>query len=353
MIFDPLLPVLDSRRYLFLALDGDLTRLPFEVLPMGEELYLLDHYHVRYLSSGRDLLRFKEPASPSSPPLVIADPDYNLEDHSSGAQGRQVYRQQSRDLQHSGGEGRFPRLPKTQEEGMQIGKILNVQPRLNKEALKGYLKRYNSPYILHIASHGFFLPNQPVQAATRAFDIWDMVGLENIAGPTRQVRSGRFEQLAGQQIENPLLRAGLALAGANTWERRGALPPLAEDGILNAEEVCGLNMQGTELVVLSACETGLGDVDQRFGEGVFGLRRAFMLAGAKTLVMSLWHVPDEQTQQLMNNFYRFMLGPARLGRAEALRSAQLELKSHYPHPYYWGGFICQGDPGPLQLRTEE
>jgi hypothetical protein len=151
--------------------------------------------------------------------------------------------------------------------------------------------------------------------------------------------AGRLGEL---EFENPLLRSGLALAGANAG-LRGIAPAMVEDGLLTAEDVAGLDLRGTELVVLSACETGLGDV--RTGEGVFGLRRAFVLAGAKTLVMSLWKVPDEPTCELMEDFYRRLL--AGEGRAEALRQAQLALKAKYPDPFYWGAFICQGDPSPL------
>jgi CHAT domain-containing protein len=146
-------------------------------------------------------------------------------------------------------------------------------------------------------------------------------------------------------MENPLLRSGLLLAGFNTWFTGGALPAEAEDGILTAEDVSGLDLLATELVVLSACETGLGEV--RTGEGVFGLRRAFVLAGAKTLVMSLWKVPDAQTRELMEDFYRRILQGQ--GRVAALRAAQLAMKAKYPDPFYWGAFICQGDPGPLHL----
>lgn len=117
----------------------------------------------------------------------------------------------------------------------------------------------------------------------------------------------------------------------------------AEDGLLTAEDVSGLDLLDTELVVLSACETGLGEV--HVGEGVFGLRRAFVLAGAKTLVMSLWKVPDEQTRELMEDFYRRILSGE--PRADALRDAQLAMKTKHPEPLYWGAFICQGDPGPL------
>ena len=128
-------------------------------------------------------------------------------------------------------------------------------------------------------------------------------------------RTDGLARLSGPMMENPMLRSGLALAGANTWLKAGNPPEEAEDGLLTAEDVTGLDLLATELVVLSACETGLGQV--HVGEGVFGLRRAFVLAGAKTLVMSLWKVPDEPTRELMEDFYGRLL--AGEGRAEALR----------------------------------
>ena len=121
-----------------------------------------------------------------------------------------------------------------------------------------------------------------------------------------------------------------------------------EDGLLTAEDVSGLDLLDTDLVVLSACETGLGEI--HVGEGVFGLRRAFVLAGAKTLVMSLWKVPDQQTQELMVDFYGRIL--AGRGCADALRETQLALKVKYPDPLYWGAFICQGNPGALPARPK-
>jgi CHAT domain-containing protein len=186
-------------------------------------------------------------------------------------------------------------------------------------------------------------------------------------------------------MESPMLRSGLALAGANTFLRGATLPEEAEDGILTAEDVAGLDLLDTELVVLSACETGLGEVHA--GEGVFGLRRAFVVAGANTLVMSLWKVPDLATAFLMECFYDNLLtrgldrdltlGEAQraardvtvsrlradwlsdaaldrlaAGDAEARRSLE-ELAQrpdgHRPfeHPFFWGAFICQGDTAPL------
>jgi CHAT domain-containing protein len=225
----------------------------------------------------------------------------------------------------------FDRLPATNAEGEEIGRLLGVAPQLNAEVLEGRLKAIgHPPRVLHLATHGFFLPDQP---ADDARDRPDSIGDD----------LGRFR---GRLPESPMLRSGLALAGANTWLKGGTPPADAEDGLLTAEDVSGLDLTATELVVLSACETGLGDI--QVGEGVFGLRRAFVLAGAKTLVMSLWKVPDEQTRELMVDFYRRLL--AGEGRAEALRQAQLAMKAKYPDPFYWGAFICQGDPAPLAMN---
>src|SRR5207247_432721 len=131
-------------------------------------------------------------------------------------------------------------------------------------------------------------------------------------------------------IENPLLRSGLALAGANRHKAQG------DDGILTALEASGLNLWGTKLVTLSACDTGIGEV--RNGEGVFGLRRAFVLAGAETLVMSLWPVSDYVTRELMTSYYKGL--KQGLGRGEALRQVQLSMlkRKDRQHPFYWASF---------------
>ena len=135
--------------------------------------------------------------------------------------------------------------------------------------------------------------------------------------------------------DGPLRHSGLALAGANL-----ALEEGLDQGLVIAEKLVGLDLRGTELVVLSACETGLGDV--RRGEGVFGLERAFLLAGARSLVMSLWPVSDESTRRLMTGFYsRWASG---LSKSEALRQARLELRGHSDNPAVWGAFILVGNP---------
>jgi CHAT domain-containing protein len=198
-------------------------------------------------------------------------------------------------------------------------------------ALESRLKTCSSPRVLHLATHGFFLPDQK----------WDPNEGRRKQGTLSGNIGIRAAAVEGPELENPLLRSGLALAGANTWCRGGSPPLEAEDGILTAEDVSGLDLLDTELVVLSACETGLGEVHT--GEGVFGLRRAFVLAGARALVMSLWKVPDEETRDLMEDFYCRTLNERQPG-AEALRAAQLALKSKCADPLYWGAFVYQGDP---------
>jgi CHAT domain-containing protein len=170
------------------------------------------------------------------------------------------------------------------------------------KAEKSALKHIEAPLMLHIASHGFFLEDGP---------------------------------------DNPLLRSGLALAGAN-------LKQDANDGILTALEASSLDLWGTKLVTLSACDTGLGEVSN--GEGVYGLRRAFVLAGAETLVMSLWPVSDRITRETMTAYYTALKNGE--GRGDALRSAKLALlkRSGREHPFYWASFIQSGEWATLDGR---
>jgi CHAT domain-containing protein len=180
----------------------------------------------------------------------------------------------------------------------------------NEQANEQNIKKLHSPPILHIATHGFFI-DEPFDSELQ----------------TMQDSEDR------NLLKNPFLRSGLLLAGCQNPQLQG------EDGILSAEEVMNLDLQNTELVVLSACETGLGDL--KGGEGVYGLQRAFRQAGAKNVLMSLWKVDDTATQLLMNYFYTAILKGK--PKREALRMAQLELKKLYPNPYYWGAFVIVGE----------
>ena len=327
-VFDPLVAALGACRRLLLSPDGGLARLPFVVLPDAGGRLLIDSYRISYVNAGRDVLRFGAASSgTATDAVVVTDPDFDL----AGAarpQPEAARGKRSRDLPRD--RFHFDRLPGTRAEGEAVAPLLGVPPWQDVTALEGRLKQEcRSPRILHLATHGFFLQDQPHNPNQERHD----PGLDGGAG-----------RLSGPLPENPLLRSGLALAGANTFLSGGTPPEEAEDGLLTAEDVSGLDLLATELVVLSACETGLGEV--RTGEGVFGLQRAFTLAGAKTLVMSLWSVPDDATRELMEDFYKRIL--AGEGRADALRHAQLALRQKYPDPYFWGAFLCQGDPAPLR-----
>jgi CHAT domain-containing protein len=309
-VFDPLKKSLKGSKRLFLAPDGELTRIPFAALPCGDH-YLLKDYDISYLSVGRDVLRFGPPGVQPTETLVVAAPDFDL-----AAEAIPVEAVWPGDgpSQH-GADLHFELLDGMKKEGEKIAEMFKVPLHFGDEARVGWLqKACRSPRILHLASHAFFFRDQ-------------------------EPKPGRWAYAK----DNPLLRAGLALAGANTWIKRLAMPADARDGILNGVDVAELDLLDTELVVLSACETGLGE--EQKGEGIFGFRRAFVLAGARTLVMSLWKVPDEETKDLMIEFYQMIR--CNVPRAEALLEAQRRMMQKNRHPYCWGAFICQGDPGPL------
>ena len=330
-VFEPLLPALGESRRLFLAPDGALNNLPFEALPDAEGGYIIDAYEISYVATARDVLRFSRisPHDPS-PPVVAAYPDFDLAGATRFDNGEAPPGRRSRDLSEA--MAQFPPLPGTLEEGEWVASVVGVTPLVGADVLESAIKGVRAPVVMHLATHGFFLPDQsrPVrETLAGGLDVWT------------------DEMLVAARLENPLLRSGLALAGVNTWLAGGTLPAEAEDGLLTAEDVVGMDLVGTQLVVLSACETGRGEI--KTGEGVMGLRRAFLLAGAETLVMSLWKVPDRETSELMRLFYEGRL--AGLGRPLALRSAQLALRQKYPHPWVWAGFICQGSPHPCRGLT--
>ena len=211
-------------------------------------------------------------------------------------------------------------LPGTKEEVISIEQILkknqwSVTSNLYKEASEEKLKGISSPDILHIATHGFFIPEKENETT--------IVYSKDIS-------------LAS---DNPLTRSGLLLAGVEKNIKGNLInQPDEEDGILTALEVMNLNLDHTDLVVLSACETGSGEI--RNGEGVYGLQRAFLVSGANNLIMSLWKVNDEATQELMIGFYTQWLSSN--DKSRALHQAQLELKKKYGSPFYWGAFVLIG-----------
>jgi CHAT domain-containing protein len=224
---------------------------------------------------------------------------------------------------------RVEALPGTLAEANAISPKLNGAIVLTgAQATENALKQVQAPRILHIATHGFFLADAaPTNIASRSPMLSPLLNKANSFGGIRPPISGN--------TENALLRSGLALAGFNVRQSG------SEDGVLTAQEAAGLDLHGTQLVVLSACETGIGNIAN--GEGVYGLRRAFVLAGAASQLTSLWQVSDAGTKDLMVQYYDRLL--ANQGRSDALRQTQLDFlhSANYAHPYYWAAFVPSGD----------
>ena len=303
---------------LLLSPDGALNLVPFGALADEGGRYLVERYALTYLTSGRDLLRMQAARESRSAPVVLADPDF-------GEPALVASRVAARG--GAGGPAQidysqifFGPLPGVGAEVRALRELLPQATFITGErATKGALKGVNAPSILHVATHGFFL-----QGGRGA-----RVGA-NVRAPDA-TRLGRLVADA----ENPLLRSGLALAGAN----RGLAGD--DNGVITAFEMANLDLWGTKLVVLSACDTGVGEVKN--GDGVYGLRRALVLAGAESQLLSLWPVSDRSTRDLMVGYYRGLMRNE--GRGDALRRVQLEMlrDGKHGHPYYWAGFIQTGE----------
>jgi CHAT domain-containing protein len=291
LVTRPLRPLIGSATRLLISPDGDLNLVPFEAFIDEQGRYLIERYATSYLTSGRDLLRMQVKRVSRGRPVVISDPLFG---EPSGPKAGAPPRPSDG---AAFGSLYFAPLAGTAMEARTIKTLFpDAVVLAGPHATKAMLKQVDAPLMLHIASHGFFLD---------------------------------------ANLENPLLRSGLALAGANLTR------DATHDGILTALEASSLDLWGTKLVTLSACDTGLGEV--RNGEGVYGLRRAFVLAGAETLVMSLWPVSDRVTRETMTAYYTALRQGA--GRGDALRLAKLAmLKQHgREHPFYWASFIQSGE----------
>lgn len=353
LVMEPIRPLLGKAQHLLFAPDGALNLVPVSVFVDEAQRYLVERYTISYLSTGRDLVRLSNaPPATLQPPLVIGNPDFDAAEPLSqiepavitlSSAPRQLLSTYEERLSHIDSPEtaaiakkvlhtyfdqsslHFDPLPGTAEEVAAVQRLLPQSQLLTAAAAsKTALKQVRQPYLLHIATHGFFLAGQqPQLLPTRDLSL--------ISAPAPGL-------LSGVQMPHPLLRSGLALAGANT-RLSGST-----EGIVTAMEIAALDLWGTALVVLSACETGVGHVLD--GEGVYGLRRALVIAGAESQVMSLWKVSDTTTRDLMIAYYERLL--AGIGRAEALRQAQLAmLQSPQQHPFYWAAFIPSGAWTPL------
>ncbi len=339
LAFRPLLPLLGTTRRLFLSPDGQLGLVPFAALHDGRG-FLLDSFDFTYLTSGKDLLPRPQENLPAASVVVLADPDFRA----SAATAPLAPANTSSPAERSASLERFfstPRadlastpwvpLPGTRQEAESIKRLLpQAQLFLGAEATKQRLLQLPTPGILHLATHGFFLEDAPVPQGSRGVGKFGALG-DNAHAP---------------RPPDPLLRSGLILAGAasRTADASSAAGPPPENAMVTALELAGLDLWGTQLVVLAACDTGRGDV--KLGQGVSGLRRAFVVAGAETVVMSLWKVNDGTTGALMEAYYRNLL--AGQGRATALREAMRSFRQTEPHPHYWAPFIAVGRDAPLR-----
>jgi CHAT domain-containing protein len=297
--------------------------------------YLVERFTISYVTSGRDLLRLRsleKNAPDAAAAIIVANPQFQGVAGGSRATSTTASSTRGLDARALAQVLRFTPLPGTGLEATALQAVLpGARVYTGVDATEAQLKRVRGPSILHIATHGFFLRTATRPATTsRPYSI--------IAPQSAAAASER---------EEALVRSGLALAGANQ-RSSGA----GEDGLLTALEVTGLDLWGTRMVVLSACETGVGE--PKVGEGVFGLRRALVLAGSESQVISLWRVPDVATRDLMVAYYQRLR--AREGRADALRQVQLAMlhgERTRVHPFYWAGFIESGDWRPAFDQSDQ
>lgn len=306
---DPLSTVLADKSDLIISPDGALRLIPFEAFyDITKGKYLIESKKIRYVPNGKEFVRLSKYVyrTHNNKSVVIAAPDFDVDVATRYPQTEQKSVEGKEGADYLSRSGivrslfrmRFNPLPGTRAEAKAIETIFgkdHVREYKEINATESNLFRVKRPEILHIATHGFFINDK--------------------------------------NIPNPMLKSGIALTGANASAVRGR-----SDGIVTALKLSGLDLRGTDLVVLSACNTGV--VDPKSTESVSGLAKAFIQAGAKDIVMSLWPVNDQSTKELMTSFYRQMHQQG--AYAEALRAAKLKMIRQNMHPYFWAPFILSG-----------
>ncbi len=314
LIIAPLESSLQNAKEIIFSPDGDLWNVPWSALLTKDGRYIVEDFRTRFVLSGRELVYQLSGHSPVSEPVIFADPNFNLDaTELTTGETDQSFRLRSLATAH------FPQLNSSAAEAASIRPSVEEyagkpsRMLLQDAAQEATFKDLHRPQILLLSTHGYFEPKHDNSAA------------EDSAG-----------------YDNPLLRCGLALAGCNNRDR--TIVAGNEDGIVTGLEIVGTDLRGTELVVLSACETGLGEI--RHGEGVSGLRQAFQLAGARSVVSSLWQVEDGETARLMDLFFKNIA--AGMNKSESLRQTQLARikvrKERFgaAHPFFWAAFTLTG-----------
>jgi len=297
----PLKQVVSKFDKVYISADGVYNQINLNVLKNPETgQYLLDEKDVALVTNTKDLLESKRKKPNSVVVSMVGRPTYNQKSlftvEPEDIRQRAIRSEELENFR----EQVFADLPGTEDEITGIAEVLEkskwiVNTYMGERATESVIKSMKSPYVLHIATHGFFLKESVTTV-------------------------------------NSMIRSGLILAGVNSQVEVG------DDGILTAYEATNLSLDSTYLVVLSACETGLGEVKN--GEGVYGLQRGFAVAGVQYVLMSLWKVDDFATRLFMEDFYNFWLGGATV--QEAARQAQQKLRIKYPSPFYWGAFVLSG-----------
>ncbi|NQU63135.1 MAG: CHAT domain-containing protein, partial [SAR324 cluster bacterium] len=323
ILWEPMLPFLKGKKTVFIVPDGILNLVPMNALLNEKGQYLVQSYNLIHLSSARDIaipvIKRKQ-----TEPVIFAAPIYD--DHTPDMAA--ALKKNPADPKSIFSGVSFDPLPGTAievETLIKVFKSKNIKLKVfsDKKATELNLGKIKSPKILHLATHGFFLiPDEE-------------------DNPLEEIRADmtKDDSTSVKPVENPMLRAGLALNSSN-YGFRGVKRPDGTDGVFTALEALTLDLVGTDLVILSACETGVGDI--KAGEGVYGLRRAFQEAGAKSVASTLWTISDSGTQQFMTGFYKQILEGE--PPQKALREMQLRFinDEDMNHPFYWAPFVMFG-----------
>lgn len=341
LIWKPVEEYLGNSKIIYISPSGVLNRISFHALAPDENTYLIDRFDIRYTGNLKDIIslsKSRKTGQGNNKACIFGGIKYDL-DASEMTDNANRFRNYQKDeseyklntddivanVDNRGSGWKF--LKGTVAESEKISALLmknNYEVSIysggegNEEAFRS-LSGSNSPAIIHLATHGFFFPNpkSPLQEGKVVNDV-------NIS-----------RSLFKNDI-NPMFRSGIVLAGANNIWKSGNKIEGVEDGILTAYEVSDMNLLNTDLMILSACESGLGDI--RGDEGVFGLQRSFKIAGVKNIIVSLWKVPDKETSELMELFYTNWIDK-KMQLEEAFSEAQKSMRSKYSDPYYWAAFI--------------
>jgi CHAT domain-containing protein len=326
-VFEPFRSYLNGVNTIFFAGDGVLDLLPVSALVDNSNHFIVESYKISYLSSAREFLRMRTRPPPQSPAFIVGKPHFGkLDNPAQGARASLVFDEDD--------------ISETLSEATAMAALIPQALLATGDAAReSAVKRLRGPAVLHLATHGFYIPSPLGHKIKGRYS----GSLLHPWTETRKRVDGDQLAWAVTELYDPSSRVGIALADANQWART-----VGEDGILTAKELNTVDLNGTQIAVLSACDTGVGDVDG--AEGLISLRSALEIAGSQTQVISLFSVNDPATSRLMTKFYTKLLDGA--GTAEALRRAQLELLTDGVHtnPYFWAAFSHWGSWSPISMR---